>query len=48
MENINLSEIKKKFKDLSKNSKKNYNEILSLYQKLVVYYYYLKKTDDLL
>jgi len=48
MENINLSEIKKKFKDLSKNSKKNYNEILSLYQKLVFYYYYLKKTDDLL
>jgi uncharacterized protein YfbU (UPF0304 family) len=48
MENINLSEIKKKFKDLSKNSKKNYNEILSLYQKLVVYYYYLKKTDNLL
>jgi len=46
MENINLSEIKKKFKDLSKNSKKNYNEILSLYQKLVVYYYYLKKTDE--
>jgi hypothetical protein len=46
MENINLSEIKKKFKYLLKNSKKNYNEILSLYQKLVVYYYYLKKTDE--
>ena len=46
MENINLFEIKKKFKDLSKNPKKNYNEILSLYQKLIVYYFYLKKTDN--
>ena len=46
MENLNLSEIKKKFKDLSKNPNKNYYEILSLYQKLVVYYFYLKKTDE--
>jgi hypothetical protein len=48
MENINLIELKKKFKYLSKNPKKNYNELLSLYQKLVVYYYYLKKTDELM
>ena len=45
MENLNIEEIKKKIKLLSKNSKKNYNEILSLYQKMVVHYYYLKKTD---
>lgn len=45
MENINVNEIKNKIKVLSKNSKKNYHEILSLYQKIVVYYYYLKKTD---
>ena len=45
MENININEIKNKIKVLSKNSKKNYHEILSLYQKIVVYYYYLKKTD---
>ena len=48
MENINLIELKKNFKYLSKNPKKNYNELLSLYQKLVVYYYYLKKTDELI
>ena len=42
MENLNIIEIKKKFKYLSKNPKKNYNEILSLYQKVVVYYFYLK------
>jgi len=45
MENLNFSEMKKKFKDLSKNPKANYNEILALYQKLVVYYFYLKKTE---
>ncbi len=45
MENLNIFEIKKKFKDLSKDPNKNYNELLSLYQKLVVYYFYLKKTD---
>jgi len=46
MENLNIIEIKKKFKDLSKNPKKNYNELLSLYQKIIVYYFYLKKTDE--
>jgi hypothetical protein len=46
MENINLNDIKKKFKDLSKDSKANYHELLALYQKIVVYYFYLKKTDD--
>jgi hypothetical protein len=45
MENLNFFELKKNFKDLSKNPKANYAEILSLYQKLVVYYFYLKKTD---
>lgn len=42
----NIIEIKKKFKDLSKNPKKNYYELLSLYQQIVVYYYYLKKDSD--
>jgi hypothetical protein len=46
MENLNIDEIKKKFKVLSKNPKKNYNELLTLYQQLVVYYFYLKKTDS--
>jgi hypothetical protein len=46
MENLNITEIKKKIKDLSKNPKKNYNELVSLYQQLVVYYFYLKKTDN--
>ena len=48
MENLNIIEIKKKFKDLSKNPKKNYNELLSLYQKIVVYYFYLKKSEELI
>jgi len=46
MENINITELKKKIKDLSKSPKSNYAELLSIYQKIVVYYYYLKKTDD--
>lgn len=45
MENFNLNEIKKKFKVLSKNPQKNYHEIVALYQQLVVYYFYLKKSD---
>ena len=48
MENLNIIEIKKKFKDLSKNPKKNYYELLSLYQKIVVYYFYLKKSEELI
>lgn len=43
MENLNISEIKNKFKSLSKNPKQNYQELLSLYQKIVVHYFYLKK-----
>jgi hypothetical protein len=46
MENLNIDEFKKKIKDLSKNPKKNYHELLSLYQQIVVYYFYLKKTDN--
>ena len=46
MENLNIFQIKNKIKILSRNSKKNYHEILSLYQKIVVYYFYLKKTDS--
>ena len=46
MENLNIIELKKKFKDLSSNPKKNYYELLSLYQKIVVHYFYLKKTDN--
>lgn len=45
MENLNFLEIKKNFKDLSKNPRANYDEIIALYQKLVVYYFYLKKTE---
>jgi hypothetical protein len=48
MENLNISEIKKKIKVLSKNTKKNYYEILNLYQQIIVHYYYLKKTDEFL
>jgi hypothetical protein len=44
--NIDIQILKKKFKLLSNNPKKNFHEILCLYQKLVVYYYYLKKTDE--
>jgi hypothetical protein len=44
MENINI--IKKKIKDFLKNPKKNYNNLLILYQQLVVYYFYLKSIDD--
>lgn len=46
MENINIIEIKKKIKYLLINPKKNYNELISIYQQLVVYYFYLKKTDN--
>ena len=46
MENINFSDIKKKIKDLSKDPKSNYSELLILYQKIIVYYFYLKKTDS--
>jgi len=42
----NIIEIKKKFKDLSKNPKKNYYELLAMYQQIVVYYFYLKKDKD--
>ena len=45
MENLNFDDIKKKFKDLSKDPKSNYYELIALYQKIVVYYFYLKKTD---
>jgi hypothetical protein len=48
MENLNIIDIKKKIKDFSKNPKKNYNELVLLYQNLVVYYFYLKKTDNIL
>ena len=46
MEKLNINKIKKKIKSLSKNSKKNYCELLALYQQIVVYYFYLKKTDE--
>lgn len=46
MENLNIFEIKKKIKLLSKNTKQNYWELLDLYKKMVTYYYYNKKTDE--
>ncbi len=45
MENINLREIKKKIKYLSKDLKNNYYELLDLYKKLITWYYYTKSTD---
>ena len=46
MENLNIFKIKKKIKSLTKNPKENYNELLALYQQIVVYYFYLKKTEE--
>jgi hypothetical protein len=46
MENLNIFEIKKKIKLLSKDINKNYWELLDLYKKLVTNYYYNKKTDE--
>jgi hypothetical protein len=46
MENINITDLKKRIKELSKNPKKNYHEILAIYQKIVVHYYYLKKSEE--
>jgi len=46
MEKINIIKIKNKIKSLTKNPKKNYNELLVLYQQIVVYYFYFKKTDN--
>jgi hypothetical protein len=46
MENLNIFEIKKKIKLLSKDINKNYWELLDLYKKLITHYYYNKKTDE--
>jgi hypothetical protein len=46
MENLNIFEIKKKIKVLSKDIKNNYYELLDVYKKLVDYYYHLKYSDD--
>jgi hypothetical protein len=49
MENINIENIniiKKNFKHFLKNPKQNYNNLILLYQQLVVYYFYLKSIDD--
>lgn len=35
--------LKKKINNLLKNPKKNFNEINSIYQKLLINYYYLRK-----
>ena len=44
MEKINIIDLKKKIKVLSKDPKKNYYELLAIYQHIVTYYFYLKKT----
>ena len=46
MENINIDEINKKIKHLSKDTKSNYWELLDIYKKLITHYYYIKKTDE--
>lgn len=46
MENINIIQIKNKFKHFIKNPKKNYNNLILIYQQLIVYYFYLKSIDD--
>jgi hypothetical protein len=46
MENLNIFELKKKIKLLSKDVNKNYYELLDIYKKLITYYYYIKKTDN--
>jgi hypothetical protein len=46
MENLNIFEIKKRIKILSKDVKKNYYELLDIYKKLITFYFYNKKTDE--
>ena len=46
MENLNIFEIKKKIKLLSKDINKNYWELLDIYKSLITNYYYIKKTDE--
>lgn len=46
MENLNIFEIKKKIKVLSKDITKNYFELLNVYKQLITFYYYNKKTDE--
>jgi hypothetical protein len=46
MENINIIKIKKTIKRFIKNPKLNYYNLISIYQQLIVYYFYLKSIDD--
>jgi len=46
MENINIFKLKKKIKLFLKNPKLNYNNLILIYQQLIVYYFYLKSIDD--
>lgn len=43
--NINLKILKKKIKNLSKNPKDNYYELLNLYKNLISLYYTFKKEN---
>jgi len=43
--NLDILEIKKKLNILLKNPSKNFNEINSIYQTLLINYFYLKKTE---
>ena len=45
--NINIDDLKKKLNILLKNPKKNFNEINSIYQTLLINYFYLKKNEKL-
>lgn len=46
MENINIIKIKKTIKRFLKNPKLNYYNLISIYQQLIVHYFYLKSIDD--
>lgn len=39
MENLNILNLKKKIKKLSKNPEKNYYELLNIYKDLILHYY---------
>ena len=48
MDKKELEKIKKEIKKLEKSKKRNYNKLLEIYKKLVLEYYYMKKTNQIL
>jgi len=45
--NININNLKKRLNILLKNPNKNFDEINSIYQTLLINYFYLKKNEKL-